>query len=108
MIRELLILFFLLNAIFWGLFPHSSHCRFISQFTDMKCPPHFIHISMGIASFLLAIFLSQQEYITTMLNDTKDILIGAGYAVEYAREQFQSPQVFRNKIEKFVNAKKSA
>jgi hypothetical protein len=106
MIRELLIVFFLVNAVFWGLFPHSSHCRFVSQFTDMRCPPHFVHISIGIISFLVAILLSQQEYVMEMFNDAKDVLIGAGYAVKYAKEQFDTPQTFRHKLEQFANGKK--
>lgn len=106
MIRELLIVFFLLNAVFWALLPHQTHCQFVSQFTDMKCPPHFVHISLGIVFFLLAIFLSQQTYLMEMFNDAKDVLVGAGYAVKYAQEQFQSPQVFRSKIEKFVSSKR--
>jgi len=109
MLRELLVIFFLLNAIFWGLFPHSSHCRIVYQLfgSNVKCPPHIIHISFGVICFLLAILFAQQEYIIDLLKDVKDIMVGAGQAVGYAKEQFQSPQDFRAKIEHFVETKKS-
>jgi hypothetical protein len=109
MLNEILIIFFIINAIFWGLFSHSTHCKVMSQLlgSDVKCPPHFVHLSFGIISFLLAILFSQQEYITNIFVDAKDLIIGAGSAVQYAKEQFKDAQDFRNKIENFINTKKS-
>jgi hypothetical protein len=108
MLRQLLVIFFLLNAVFWGLFPHSTHCRLVSQLFggSVKCPPHIVHLSFGVISFLLAILFAQQEYITSVLKDVKDIMIGAGKVVNYASEQFQSPEHFRAKIENLVETKK--
>jgi hypothetical protein len=109
MLRELLVIFFLLNAIFWGLMPHSTHCRVVSQLfgRNMKCPPHIVHLSFGIISFLLAILFAQQEYVMNVLNDVKDIMVGAGHAVDFAKEKFQSAQHFRAEIEHFVDKQKS-
>ena len=57
---DLLILFFLANAIFWGLFPHSKHCELVSKLGIKKCPPHWIHVYvMGLGSFLVALYLKQ-------------------------------------------------
>lgn len=108
MFRQLLVIFFLLNAIFWGLFPHTTHCKVVSQLFggSVKCPPHIIHLSFGVVSFLLAILFAQQEYVMSLLNDVKDIMIGAGSVVNYATEKFQSPQDFRTQAEQFVSGKK--
>ena len=108
MFSELLVIFFLLNAIFWGLFPHTTHCRVVTQLFggNIKCPPHIVHLSFGIISFLLSILFAQQEYVMNLLKDVKDIMIGAGKVVNYATEQFQSPEQFRAKMEHFVQTKK--
>lgn len=59
--HSLLILFFLANAVFWGLFPHSEHCKFAAMFgMKDKCPPHWIHVYViGLGSFLIALYLKQ-------------------------------------------------
>ena len=108
MFRQLLVVFFLLNAIFWGLFPHSTHCRTVSQLfgSSVKCPPHIVHLSFGVISFLLAILFAQQEYVMKLFNDVKDIMVGAGSVVGYATEKFQSPQDFRAQVEQFISNKK--
>lgn len=55
---DLLILFFLANAIFWGLFPHSEHCKIASKLGIKKCPPHWIHVYvMGLGSFIVSLYL---------------------------------------------------
>ena len=64
--------FFLINGIFWGLFPHTSHCKLLSDFnkvigSNIKCPSHTIHLLMGIVSYLLAVYFSQQKYIHRQL-----------------------------------------
>lgn len=57
----------LLNAIFWGIASHSSHCAFVKMIPNMKsCPPHWVHLMMGIMFYLMAVFVSQYEYITKM------------------------------------------
>jgi hypothetical protein len=105
MLRELLVIFFLLNAVFWGLFPHTTHCKFVSQLfgSSIKCPPHIVHLSFGVISFLLAILFAQQEYIMNLLKDVKNIMVGAGKVVNYATEQFQTTEQFRSKVEGIVS-----
>lgn len=54
------------NALFWSLFPHSAHCKVVSDFNkllkmNIKCQSHKIHIMIGIIFFLLAIYFSQKD-----------------------------------------------
>ena len=56
--------FFVINAIFWGLFPHKQHCALAMATGTMSvCPPHYIHIIIGIVSFLISVCIAQYDYI---------------------------------------------
>tara|TARA_Y100000389_G_scaffold170577_1_gene177659 strand:+ start:209 stop:406 length:198 start_codon:yes stop_codon:yes gene_type:complete len=60
MLKNLLTLFFLVNALFWGLASHKQHCKVASMFGMKKCPPHWIHVYvMGLGSFIVTLFLVQ-------------------------------------------------
>ena len=60
----LLTIFLAANAIFWGLFTHTDHCKLIgSIFPNMTCPPHYMHIIMGALFFVGAIAVQQREYL---------------------------------------------
>lgn len=60
MFRNLLVLFFLVNALFWGLASHRQHCKVASMMGVKKCPPHWIHVYvMGLGSFLVTLYLVQ-------------------------------------------------
>lgn len=60
MLKNILVLFFLVNALFWGLASHKSHCKVAKMFGMNNCPPHWIHVYvMGLGSFLVALVLSQ-------------------------------------------------
>lgn len=60
MLKTLLFLFFLLNALFWGLFSHQTHCSVASKFGMDECPPHWFHVYvLGVGSFVIALFLQQ-------------------------------------------------
>ena len=66
--NNILLAFLLTNALFWGLFPHSSHCEVLSQFnnlvgTSFKCPSHLVHLLMGLVFFALAIYVKQKKYL---------------------------------------------
>ena len=57
---NLLALFFLVNALFWGMASHKQHCKVASMFGMKKCPPHWIHVYvMGLGSFIVSLFLVQ-------------------------------------------------
>jgi hypothetical protein len=60
MLKQLLVVFLLVNALFWGLASHKQHCKVASKFGMKKCPPHWIHVYvMGLGSFLLTLYLVQ-------------------------------------------------
>lgn len=58
--KNILILIFILNALFWGLSSHKQHCVLVSKFGIKKCLPHWIYVYvMGLGSFLVALYLCQ-------------------------------------------------
>ena len=60
MLTNVLALFFLLNALFWGLANHKLHCKVASMIGVKKCPPHWIHVYvMGLGSFIVTLALVQ-------------------------------------------------
>jgi hypothetical protein len=62
-LRNAVIVFLAINAIFWGLFPHTIHCKFVGAMGVSGCPSHTIHITMGVVAFALAVALAQWEHI---------------------------------------------
>jgi hypothetical protein len=64
--KNLFILFLVINAIFWGIFPHQKHCAVANTFST-NCPPHYMHLTFGVLSFLLAVYLAQKSYIDSMV-----------------------------------------
>jgi hypothetical protein len=46
-LRLIAVVFLALNALFWGLFPHSSHCALAKTFGVVKCPPHAFRARCG-------------------------------------------------------------
>lgn len=61
--KSIFVVFLLLNALFWGLFKHVTHCKFASYFGINNCPEHWIHVFvMGLGSFILALLI-QHHYI---------------------------------------------
>jgi hypothetical protein len=58
MLKQVLIIFFLLNSLFWGFAGHSTHCDVASKLGFDTCPPHWVHVwIMGLGSFAIALFL---------------------------------------------------
>jgi hypothetical protein len=66
-IKNLFIVFFIINAIFWSLFPHRSHCEVVAHFTK-ECPSHTVHLTFGIISFFVALIIAQYDYLKSKLN----------------------------------------
>lgn len=58
--KNILVAFLAINAIFWGLFPHSDHCAVASLITN-SCLPHSVHVSIGVICFMLAVMIAQQK-----------------------------------------------
>ena len=62
-LRNIAIVVLAVNAVFWGLFPHSVHCKALAMVSTMKCPPHSVHIMTGVVCYFLAVFVSQRKYL---------------------------------------------
>ena len=67
MLKKIVVLFFLLNALFWGLASHSQHCSLAAAIGVINCPPHYIHMLMGVISFVIAVYIQQRDYINTLV-----------------------------------------
>lgn len=57
--KSLVLAFLVLNAIFWGLYPHSAHCNVAAALGVTNCPSHWLHIATGVVFFLLAVVVAQ-------------------------------------------------
>ena len=64
MFQILLTGFLLLNAVFWGLFSHSAHCKVAAGAGIKNCPPHWMHLATGLAAFVGAMVSAQWGYLT--------------------------------------------
>lgn len=63
-LRLAVVVLLAVNALFWGLFPHSKHCAFAGLLGVKECPPHSLHIAMGVLFFLLAVLVAQWSHFT--------------------------------------------
>ena len=63
LVQNLLVALFAVNALFWGLMPHKVHCEIVST-VSKTCPPHSVHIVMGLVAFFLAVVTAQWDYLT--------------------------------------------
>ncbi len=64
--KTLILTLFIANALFWGLFPHNAHCLFLENVnkslkTNIQCPPHHVHLLMGIFFYLASVYISQRN-----------------------------------------------
>ncbi len=66
MLKTILIVFFAINAVFWSLFPHNIHCDVAKLVTNV-CPPHNVHLIIGLISFIVAFVIAQYNYLKTIL-----------------------------------------
>lgn len=58
--KQFLVAFFLINAVFWGLFPHSDHCNLASKLGRKTCAPHWVHVYVfGVLSFIISLYIKQ-------------------------------------------------
>ncbi len=66
MLKTILIVFFAINAIFWSLFPHETHCKLVSMFMT-ECPSHNIHLTIGVISFIIAFIVAQYDHLKNLM-----------------------------------------
>lgn len=67
LLKNILITIFAISALFWGILPHEVHCYATKNLSE-HCIPHWIHLVIGILSFLLAVFFANYEYITNSIS----------------------------------------
>jgi len=60
---NIIVIFLVINALFWSLCTHHNHCMIAEMFRIKHCPPHWLHISFGIVFFILAVVIQQRNYI---------------------------------------------
>lgn len=56
-------LLLVLNGMFWGLCSHSMHCKAAAMVGVKDCPPHWVHLAIGLGSFVGAIAVAQWGYL---------------------------------------------
>ena len=68
MMKMLLVLFLLANALFWGLATHAQHCSLAGVFgmTAAQCPPHYVHLMMGLVFFGATVYVQQKSHFDNM------------------------------------------
>lgn len=59
---NIIVLFFIINGLFWSLANHKQHCDLGKLFNIKMCLSHGIHIIIGIISLLIAILIKQRKY----------------------------------------------
>lgn len=69
-LNNIVVLFCLINAVFWGLMPHNMHCELVSSMSNMSCPPHFVHLILGITFFVIAVVVGNLDYIQSLASNT--------------------------------------
>lgn len=62
LVHNLVVFVLVINAIFWGLYPHSSHCALVKYLGSSKCPSHIYHVVFGILCFLVAVWIEQGNF----------------------------------------------
>lgn len=109
--RELLIAVLILNSLFWGLMPHNIHCQVLSKITSANCPPHIIHITIGIISFMLAVIVAQQEYFSASFNSMMNLYQMGGRVaqslaglVKKSFDKFDSIEHFSSTMENVIDS----
>uniref|UniRef100_A0A6C0F664 Uncharacterized protein n=1 Tax=viral metagenome TaxID=1070528 RepID=A0A6C0F664_9ZZZZ len=60
----LLLIFFIANAIFWGIYSHETHCDLVSYInkmvgSTMKCPSHKLHLLWGFVCYSISVYIAQ-------------------------------------------------
>ena len=65
-LKNLIVVFLAVNALFWGLMSHKVHCNLVTMFTN-TCPSHTVHLFMGLIAFVLAVVVAQYDYIKAMM-----------------------------------------
>ena len=64
MLRIVISSLLIVNALFWGLYPHNDDdCKMVELVGIKTCPSKFLHLGIGIIFYIFAILVAQQTYI---------------------------------------------
>ena len=55
--------FIIINALFWSLACHDSHCKIAKMVGLENCIPHHIHILSGIVLYIIGVLIIQRKSI---------------------------------------------
>ena len=64
-----LLTFLIVNALFWGLFPHKAHCQVVDEVSKLikmkiECPEHKVHLLIGLISYVAAVYVAQKDSVS--------------------------------------------
>lgn len=101
----------MVNAIFWGLFPHDVHENFCKNFLNIDCPAHYILLLISFISFIIALVVAQKDYFDKVFLATKKvvqtggrILSASGRLVKGTANNYENLDEFAESFETFVDA----
>lgn len=58
-LKTIFAVFLVVNALFWGLGPHSSHCGLAASLGMTTCVPHMYHVMFGVLCFIVTVIVVQ-------------------------------------------------
>ena len=63
MLRVVISSLLIVNALFWGLYPHQDDCKMGSLIGMHICPSKYLHLGIGVIFYICAVLVAQQTYI---------------------------------------------
>tara|TARA_B110001450_G_C17564765_1_gene458300 strand:- start:635 stop:976 length:342 start_codon:yes stop_codon:yes gene_type:complete len=107
--KEFLVVFLLVNSLFWGLLPHDIHTDLFVKLGIIKYPPHVVLICISIICFSVAIIISQEEYFGKLYSYSRSavqnggrIAKATGKLLSSTAGNFESFDDFTETVESFV------
>lgn len=105
--REFLIIFLLITALFLGLFPHDIHAKLFTKIFGIRVPPHLVYIILSVICFATAICLSQEDYFKALYNQSKHIAYSGERIVKATGKLIKSTAGNFNSFDDFVDTVES-
>tara|TARA_B110000211_G_C14033743_1_gene533440 strand:- start:1161 stop:1367 length:207 start_codon:yes stop_codon:yes gene_type:complete len=66
MLRVVISSLLIVNALFWGLYPHQDDCKIAALVGIHTCPSKYLHLGIGVIFYIFAILVAQQTSITNI------------------------------------------
>ena len=61
-LKNIVIAFFAINAVFWSFFPHTVHCNVVEKI-GASCVGHHVHLVLGVVSYIVAFVIAQKGHL---------------------------------------------